>query len=293
VSLTGIQPRHSAGAAEGRWHAKAFPLTMETMRISRGSRSSPRHALRAWPEIERRLGGPGAKAVFLDFDGTLARVRRRPWEVRCPQRVKRLLTRLVRHRELRLCVISGRRSRNLRELIGVAGVAYLGAYGAELGGSPPALSIRTRRALAKAKRDLTAQLASMPGIWIEDKGLGLAIHCRAARSASIQKAGEALRRLLAPARGALRLIEGTKIWEIVPHEFAGKGAAVRAMMHELPPGTPGIYIGDDAADESGFAALTNGITVRVGRTRNTHARYFLQSPAEVVKFLARFEEGLE
>jgi len=263
------------------------------MGIHHASRAGPRHALRAWTEIERRLKGPGAKAVFLDFDGTLARLRRRPWEVRCPARVKRLLTRLARQPNLRLCVISGRRAQNLRELIGVAGIHYLGAYGAEFGSTPPVLGERTRRALAKAKRDLTAQTASLPGIWIENKGLGLAVHCRAARSPAIRQAGEAVRRVLAAACGVLRLIAGVKIWEIVPREFAGKGAAVRAGMDELPPGSAGVYIGDDVADETAFAVLESGITVRVGRARKTRARYFLRSPAEVVKFLARFEEGLE
>ncbi|HKO04904.1 MAG TPA: trehalose-phosphatase [Candidatus Acidoferrales bacterium] len=261
--------------------------------MRQASPSGPRHALLAWPEIGRRLAGSGAKAVFLDFDGTLARLRRRPWQVRCPARVKRLLTRLVRHRNLWLVVVSGRRSQNLRELIGVAGIHYLGAYGAELGSRPPEISLRTRRALAGAKRGLTAQFASLPGIWIEDKGLGLAIHCRAARSASLRQAAAALRGALLEARGALRLIAGTKIWELLPREFAGKGAAVRAVMDKLPPGTPGVYIGDDAADESAFAALPGGITVRVGRARNTRARYFLRSPAEVAEFLARLEEALQ
>jgi trehalose-phosphatase len=293
VTHAGMQPPCPAGTAEDFRHAKARPLIMETAGIYRASRSGPRHALRAWPEIERRLAGPGTKAVFLDFDGTLARLRRRPWEVRCPARVKRLLARLARHPNVRLSVISGRRAQNLRELIGVTGISYLGVYGAEFGSTPPVLGERTRRALAKAKRDLTAQTASLAGIWIEDKGLGVAVHSRAARSPSIREAAEAVRRVLAAACGVLRLIVGVKIWEIIPQEFAGKGAAVRAVMDELPAGSAGVYIGDDVADEMAFAVLANGITVRVGRSRNTRAHYFLQSPAEVVKFLARLEEGIE
>lgn len=293
MSRASMQPACPEGTAEDCRRAKVRPLIIETMGRYRASRSGPRHALRAWTEIERRLRGPGAKAVFLDFDGTLARLRRRPWEVRCPTRVKRLLARLALHPNLRLSVISGRRAQNLRELIGVTGIHYLGAYGAEFGNTPPVLDERTRRALTKAKRELTAQTASLAGIWIEDKGLGVAVHCRAARSAPIREAAEAVRRVLGAARGVLRLIAGIKIWEIIPREFAGKGAAVRAVMDELPAGSAGVYIGDDVADEMAFAVLANGITVRVGRARHTRARYFLHSPAEVVKFLARLEEGIE
>jgi hypothetical protein len=56
----------------------------------------------------------------------------------------------------------------------------------------------------------------------------------------------------------------------------------------LPGRSPPLimYYGDDAGDEPAFAALgTRGVSVIVGRRKQTRARYFLHSPAEVQGFL--------
>jgi hypothetical protein len=43
-------------------------------------------------------------------------------------------------------------------------------------------------------------------------------------------------------------------------------------------------------DEPAFAALPNGITVRVGRNTLTRARYHLRNVAEVSTFLHKLKE---
>jgi trehalose-6-phosphatase len=48
-------------------------------------------------------------------------------------------------------------------------------------------------------------------------------------------------------------------------------------------------VGDDDSDESAFAALADQITVRVGRKRGTHARFYVRNPAGVHDFLIRLE----
>jgi len=44
--------------------------------------------------------------------------------------------------------------------------------------------------------------------------------------------------------------------------------------------------------ESGFAALPEGLTVRVGTRRTTAARFYLRDPEEVTSFLERMEEAI-
>ena len=47
-----------------------------------------------------------------------------------------------------------------------------------------------------------------------------------------------------------------------------------------------IYIGDDVSDEDAFKQFNaNGITIKVGRDKNTNAKYFLDSPKQVMDFL--------
>jgi trehalose-6-phosphatase len=46
-----------------------------------------------------------------------------------------------------------------------------------------------------------------------------------------------------------------------------------------------IYVGDNASDEEAFAALPDGITIRVGSVPETAAQYHVNDPAEVEEFL--------
>lgn len=52
------------------------------------------------------------------------------------------------------------------------------------------------------------------------------------------------------------------------------------------------YIGDDEPDEPAFAALQGHVTIRVGQNPKTHARFFLQTPGEVLRFLSMLEREM-
>jgi len=110
----------------------------------------------------------------------------------------------------------------------------------------------------------------------------------------------------------LRMLLGKEVWEILPRELHGKGEAVTELLAELPPGTLPVYIGDDVTDESAFAALSEGVTIRVGpprldgprsiaaaagssralKARFTRADFTLRSPREVREFLERIENEI-
>jgi trehalose 6-phosphate phosphatase len=46
-----------------------------------------------------------------------------------------------------------------------------------------------------------------------------------------------------------------------------------------------IYLGDDFTDEDAFAALPDGITIKVGHAEETLAKFHVANPAEVQQFL--------
>ena len=93
-------------------------------------------------------------------------------------------------------------------------------------------------------------------------------------------------------RPDLRVLPGKKVWEVLPAEVLGKGAAVLALVAQLPQPALAVYVGDDASDESAFRALPEGLTVRVGRERFTQARFRLRNPEEVREFLERLDAEL-
>jgi len=256
-------------------------------------RGVPRHALRAWPAIARACRAGGVRVLFLDFDGTLVPIRRRPQDVRCSRRLGALLARIARRPHVWVGIITGRRARTVARLVGVPGIHYRGAYGAETEDAPLKLPAACLQALSRAHRTLARNIRNVKGVWLENKGLSFVLHYRKARRRAIAAAEAALREALAPAGSYLRAIAGKKTWEVVPRQIPGKGAAVSAVLRSLPPGAVAAYLGDDAADEAAFAALPRGITICVGRHEDSRARYFLRGPAEVSRWLARFGEVLD
>lgn len=252
----------------------------------------PRPLFTAWPEIRARVRGASQLAVLLDFDGTLVKLRHRPGDVRVPRRVERILQSLVGHPNVFVAIVSGRRLRDLQTMLAVRGVHTFGLHGAEREGKQTALSRSTRRALARAKRDVRSELGILPGIWLEDKILSLAVHYRGASPAIIREAHAALVKILAPLSPNLSVLSGEKVWEILPHEIAGKGAAIQELLGARAGQTLAIYAGDDAADELAFAAIPDQITVHVGKKPSTCARFIIPSPAEVLRFLTRLEREL-
>jgi trehalose-phosphatase len=252
----------------------------------------PRHLLHAWSEVKARILAADRRALFLDFDGTLVKLRRDPDAVQLSKRTKATLERLARRENLFVALVSGRSLRFLQTLVGGNRIACIGVYGGESKEKSIELSKKARRALLRAKRIARLQLHDFPKVWIEDKRLSFAVHYRGASRATAVAADLVLRGILAPMRDILRVMNGNKVWEVIPCEIEGKGGAVRALLDGLPGKTLAICIGDDTTDEAAFAVLADHITVKVGRIRDTHAHFYLRNPTEVQRFLFRLEKDL-
>jgi trehalose-phosphatase len=255
--------------------------------------SGPVHAFRAWREISRRLRGANPRVLLLDFDGTLVRLRRNPMDAKISRRAKRILQRLAGMPRVMIGIVSGRNAAVVQRLVGVEEVGYFGLHGSEKAGAPLAVSGEERRALHSAMRIARKRLREFAGVGIEDKGLGFTVHYRGAGDAAVRGANQALLATVAPLRHALDIHNGKKVWEVLPRQIAGKGAAVRKMVAEFPPTASVLYIGDDEPDEKAFAALRDHITVRVGKFQETHARFYLRNPSEVLRLLSKLAKELQ
>jgi trehalose 6-phosphate phosphatase len=253
---------------------------------------APRYLFRAWSEIAGRIRGAKTCALLLDFDGTLVKLQRRPWEVRVPQRTKRLLERLARHPKLFVAIVSGRRCQDLQTRIGVAALHFIGLHGAERERKTTKITKAAARILARAQHGARQRMAAMRGMRIEDKGMSFAVHYREASAPIARAAKSCLLDVVEPLEKTLRVLDGAMVWEVLPHEIRGKGGAVRDLLSELPQGTPAIYIGDDGTDETAFCALAAQITIRVGKPQGSAAKYYLRNPGEVIRFLLRLEAEL-
>ena len=82
------------------------------------------------------------------------------------------------------------------------------------------------------------------------------------------------------------------VLEIIPRTKWHKGAAARWINSQLSAApTLSIYVGDDTSDEDAFRALSDAITIKVGKGA-TDARYRVPDPTvvrELILWLAARE----
>ena len=247
-----------------------------------------RHLFHSWPQVVRRFETKPRIALFLDFDGTLVPIQARPEDVWLDDATRRTLLRLVRSPHFRVWIVSGRRRADVRARVRVPGIRYLGLHGWE-GRDAGAITEDAREAVACAKSWLACLMLSVPGVWLEDKDLTLAIHYQSVAEEGVRKARKFMQGVLAPFADTLQLIRGKKVWELAPRELGDKGVAVASELSASGSRMMPVFIGDDRMDEPAFSALARGITVRVGRSCRTNARYRLSSVHQVHQFLEKLE----
>ncbi len=251
----------------------------------------PNHLLGCWEKVGRRIRHASRIVVFLDFDGTLVRLRRQPNDVFLGAPVRGVLRRLVKHPKVTLCFISGRQLGDLQRRAQVDGAIYFGVHGWERSNGKPPILPGTRK-LRKSMDWVRQQIADVPGIRLEDKGACFAVHYRAARKPAVEKARAIVKEALAKLGPGFKLMSGKKIWEVYPADMGNKGLAAKDLLKQIPGRKLVIYAGDDTTDETAFALLRNGVTIRVGRFRETKANFFVRGPAEVLMSLKKLEGTL-
>src|SRR3954453_7152016 len=201
---------------------------------------------------------PSESAVLCDIDGTLAPIVERAEEATGPGATSRLLGQLARRYRVVAC-ISGRGSTEARRIVGVGGIAYAGAHGAELllpgqaqAELVPAFATWKDRVQEFALGKDSAELRMMR-VRIEDKGAIMAFHWRGARDEAA--ALTAVQGIAAEAESAGLLTHwGRKVLEIRPPVPIDKGQAVRELLRRTPV-RAALFGGDDATDLDVFDLL--------------------------------------
>src|SRR3954465_2162829 len=194
---------------------------------------------------------PEEAAVFCDIDGTLAPIVERAEEATVPEATSRLLGRLARRYALVAC-IPGRGAAEARRIVGVGGIAYAGAHGAELllpgqaqAELVPKFATWADRVQEFALGKDSPELRKMR-VRIEDKGAIVAFHWRGARDEAA--ALTQIQAIAAEAEsGGFLTHWGRKVLEIRPPVAIDKGQAVRELLRRTPV-RAAVFGGDDATD---------------------------------------------
>lgn len=254
----------------------------------------PKDLFENWETVRDAFYKARRVFLFFDFDGTLAPIRSRPEQVWLAPGLRRLLHAIGRGNAT-VAFISGRGLRDVRRRVGISGIWYAGAHGFFLlppyGRKISLLTSSQRARIIPAFRALQSKLRSLPGIQIEHKEATIAVHYRRATSSRKKLAWQVVQEV-ASASPHLEIMQGKKVWEVLPATRTDKWTAVHAILGAekwRPREDLLFFFGDDTTDEAVFRRM-KGISVAVGKRKGTAAHYFVRTPEEVARFLKTWKE---
>ena len=228
-------------------------------------------------------------SLFLDFDGTLVDIGATPDAVVVTVELRRLLEKLQEQLDGRVAIITGRAAARVEQLFRPVRILVGGSHGLEMPGEEGSQPGRPD-GLDSIVAELRELERKYPGVLVEEKPLGVALHYRQAPDAE-----QACRAATdhAAERSGLEVQAGKMVFELKP-AGGDKGAALRSLMARPPfLGSRPIFLGDDLTDEVGFSAARDlgGAGVLIGEPRATAAVYRLGSVAEALDWLGRASEA--
>ena len=226
-------------------------------------------------------------AVFLDFDGTLMNLERRPDQVVVDGCLLYLLDDLYVATAGATAIFSGRSLDDMDALLTPLRLPLAGIHGAQrrrADGAVERCAIPST-VVWQTRMSLRMRLRHYEGLFIEDKGSAFAVHYRGALSLSLTRLRADLEALASASRGVFEVAQGADVLELRPRT-CDKGAALVNFMSEAPfEGRFPIFIGDDQTDRPGFEAVSraNGMAIAVGP--RVCAPWWLADPAAVRAWL--------
>lgn len=206
-------------------------------------------------------------AYFFDIDGTLVDIAPSPSEIVLERILRDLILQLYDATGGALALISGRSIADIDSIFGDAHLPVAGQHGLERRSRAGKI---TRHDIMSEKLDfartrLAETIAEHPELLLEDKGLSLALHYRAAPSLA-SFAHRTMHAVAAATGGEFALQSGKRVVELKP-SGKDKGEAVREFMREEPfRGRTPVFVGDDVTDEHGFVVVNalGGHSIKVG-----------------------------
>jgi len=226
---------------------------------------------------------------FLDYDGTLTPIKSKPHLAKLKRSTKKILKNL--NHKKNIFIISGRSLSNVKNLIGIKSIYYIGNHGIEVKGPhlnyvhPQAKKIKPY--IQKVYKKLKKKL-KIKGVLVENKTYTLSVHYRLVKPYLVSRVKKDFTKLVGDLLKSkkVKITNGKKVFEVRPNINWHKGKSISWVLKKQKKCLP-ICIGDDITDEDAFKALgKKGISILVSRKkRKTNANYRLSSPGEVVSLL--------
>lgn len=235
-------------------------------------------------------------ALFLDFDGTLAPIRKNPAKAKLSARMSEALKSISIHNNIFVAIISGRKLSDLKKLLPLKKAVFAGNHGFEIvHGSKKWVHPSARKAVGNL-RDIYRELCkavNVRGSFIENKVYTLSLHYRNVPPGNVKKMEGAFLKAMKGHKAMFIITHGKKVFEVRPRVNWDKGKAVKWIISKNKLGRyfP-IYIGDDDTDEDAYKIVNRkGLTISLSKG-NTHAHYRFRSIRSVLGFINKLKHAM-
>lgn len=238
-------------------------------------------------------------AVVTDVDGTIIQIAPTPAEAVLSPSMKDVIIKLSRKFQM-VAVVSGRSVEDVKRMIGIEGLLYVGNHGMEyMKSGQVQVDEDTKRyiqlineAACKIKKE---ESCNVEGVLLEDKGLCFSIHYRLCKDPNTRETLLDTIKDMEELKG-LQIKEGRKVIEIRPPTGYDKGKILERIIHENNIKKL-VYLGDDVTDSDAFRKLNElknqgkvdgeSIIIISGEIPSRikeEASYFLESVDDVQRF---------
>lgn len=219
-----------------------------------------------------------------DFDGTLAKIVKKPEDAFMSKKTSELLIEL--NQLAKVAIISGRSLKDIKKRVPPLKGAYIvGNHGVEGLDSNKNGLLNARKTCQGWKSNISQHTKSdlFKGVTLEDKEYSIAIHYRQSRSKG--KVKIRLFDILSKLNPPPRVILGKSVINLLPAGAPHKGVALLELVMKAKA-RKAFFIGDDDTDEDVFNLPDRRIfTIRVGKKAKSSAPFFIEKQIEINRIL--------
>jgi len=234
----------------------------------------------------KALESLGADAVYaFDFDGTLSSIVANYSDAKANDAVNELMIKLCNL--VPVAIISGRSVADLKKIINFSPKFLIGNHGMEgilSKTKMDAIEIKSNE-LRKIIMDSFSERFMDAGIEIEDKKFSFSVHYRNAKDP--WQAEMLIYEGVKLLPKEVGIIKGKYVLNILPSTEINKGFALSEILN-IEKKKYSFFIGDDDTDEDVFELNDPySVTVRVGESPSSKAKYFINSQSEIELLLSK------